>query len=97
MITTNIKPLQDRVVLKLEEKKSVTDKGIIIPDTAKEQPARGIVVAVGPGIKGRPMTVTIGDKVIYGKYAGVPVTDDNKQEFLMIRETDIFSIYEKAN
>jgi chaperonin GroES len=65
--------------------------GIIIPDTAKEKPQRGIVVAAGEGKKDEPMTVKPGDNVLYGKYAGTEVTVDGK-EYLIMRESDIFAI-----
>lgn len=69
----------------------LTAGGIIIPDTAKEKPQRGKVVAVGNGKKDEPMTVKVGDEILYGKYAGTEVQIDGK-EFLIMRESDIFAI-----
>ncbi len=65
--------------------------GIIIPDTAKEKPQRGTVVAAGPGKKDEPITVKVGDTILYGKYAGTEITVDG-QEYLIMRESDIFAI-----
>ena len=91
-----MKPLSDRVVIKPEAAEEKTASGIILPDTAKEKPQKGKVVAVGPGkvsdagnaIK---MNVKKGDVVLYGKYSGTEVTFDN-EEYLIMRETDIFAI-----
>ena len=91
-----IKPLSDRVVVKPEAVEEKTASGIILPDTAKEKPQEGTVVAVGPGkisdsgnaIK---MTVKVGDKVLYGKYSGTEVTVGNK-DYLIMKENDIFAI-----
>ena len=91
-----IKPLSDRVVVKAEAAEEKTASGIILPDTAKEKPQEGKVVAVGPGkisdsgnaIK---MTVKVGDKVLYGKYSGTEVTVGN-EEYLIMKENDIFAI-----
>jgi chaperonin GroES len=68
-----------------------TPGGIIIPDTAKEKPQKGTVVAVGPGKKDEPTTVKVGDKVLYGKYAGTEINIDGK-EYLIMRESDIYAI-----
>ena len=91
-----IKPLSDRVIVKAEAAEEKTASGIILPDTAKEKPQEGKVVAVGPGrisdsgnaIK---MTVKVGDKVLYGKYSGTEVTVGN-EEYLIMKENDIFAI-----
>mgnify|MGYP001234353156 FL=1 len=91
-----MKPLSDRVVIKPEAAEEKTASGIILPDTAKEKPQKGKVVAVGPGkvsdagnaIK---MNVKKGDVVLYGKYSGTEVTFDN-EEYLIMRENDIFAI-----
>ena len=91
-----IKPLSDRVIVKAEAAEEKTAWGIILPDTAKEKPQEGKVVAVGPGkisdsgntIK---MTVKVGDKVLYGKYSGTEVIVNN-QEYLIMKENDIFAI-----
>jgi chaperonin GroES len=87
----NIKPLADRVVVEPAPAEEKTAGGIIIPDTAKEKPQKGTVVAVGSGKKDEPMTVKVGDKVLYGKYAGTEITIDGK-EYLIMRESDIYAI-----
>jgi chaperonin GroES len=91
MADVNIKPLADRVVVKAAEAETKTASGIIIPDTAKEKPQRGTVVAVGPGKKDEPTTVNVGDTILYGKYSGTEITIDGV-EYLMMRESDIFAI-----
>ena len=91
MADVNIKPLADRVVVKAAEAETKTASGIIIPDTAKEKPQRGTVVAVGPGKKDEPTTVKVGDNVLYGKYSGTEITLDG-QEYLIMRESDILAI-----
>ena len=91
-----IKPLSDRVVVKPEAAEEKTASGIILPDTAKEKPQEGKIVAIGPGkisdsgstIK---MTVKVGDKVLYGKYSGTEVTVGN-EDYLIMKENDIFAI-----
>ena len=87
----NITPLADRVLVEAAAAEETTKGGIIILDTAKEKPQRGIVVAVGNGKKDEPMTVKVGNTVLYGKYAGTEITVDGK-EYLMMRESDIFAI-----
>lgn len=82
------KPLKDRVLIESMEAEEKTASGIIIPDSAKEKPQKGKVVAVGEGKKDEPMTVKEGDMVIYGKYAGTEITIDGK-EYLIMREEDI--------
>lgn len=77
--------------LKPHQPKKKRDFGIIIPDTAKEKPQRGVVVAVGNGKKDEPLTVKVGDTVLYGKYAGTEITVEGK-EYLIMRESDIFAI-----
>lgn len=91
MSTMSIKPLADRVIVEVSAAEEKTASGIIIPDTAKEKPQQGLVVAVGSGKKDEPMTVKVGDKVLYGKYAGTEISHDGK-EFLIMRESDIFAI-----
>ena len=91
MSKVNIKPLADRVLVQPEEAEEKTASGIIIPDTAKEKPMRGTVVAVGNGKKDEPLTVKAGDTVLYGKYAGTELTV-NDAEYLIMRESDIFAI-----
>ena len=91
-----IKPLGDRVVIKPVEPEERTKGGIILPDTAKEKPVVGEVVAAGPGRKSDDgktiaLEVKVGDKVLYGKYSGTEVTVDS-QELLIMRESDIFAI-----
>lgn len=92
----NLTPLHDRVIVKPSQPEEVTKGGIIIPDTAKEKPQQGTIVAVGSGRvndegKVLPLTVKKDDKVLYGKYSGTEITIDG-EEFLMMRESDIFAI-----
>ena len=87
----NIKPLQDRVLVLPAEAEEKTASGLIIPDTAKEKPMRGTVVAVGSGKKDEPMTVKVGDAVLYGKYAGTELKVDG-DDYLIMRESDIFAV-----
>lgn len=91
MAEVNIKPLGDRVLVKAADAETTTAGGIIIPDTAKEKPQKGTVVAVGPGKKDEPTTVKVGDVVLYGKYAGTEL-QHNGQEYLIMRESDIYAI-----
>lgn len=91
MAKVNIQPLADRVVVEPATAEEKTSGGIIIPDTAKEKPQRGTVVAVGPGKKDEPLTVKNGDMVLYGKYAGTEITIEGK-DFLIMRESDIVAI-----
>lgn len=88
-----MKPINDRVVVKPAPADTKTKGGIIIPDTAKEKPQRGEVVAVGPGKDGNMMTVSVGDIVLYGKYAGQELNYDG-QDYLIMREDDILIILE---
>ncbi len=95
-MAVKIKPLGDRVLVRPMEEKEIKKGGIIIPDTAKEKPQEGEVIAVGPGKTGDDgktiaMTVKKGDKVIYGKYSGTEVKLDN-EDFLLMREDDILGI-----
>lgn len=92
----NLKPLADRVVVKPLEQQEVKKGGIIIPDTAKEKPMQGEIVAAGPGRttedgKRVDLEVKVGDKILYGKYSGTEVSLDN-QEYLIMRESDILAI-----
>jgi chaperonin GroES len=91
MANVNIKPLADRVLVEPAAAELKTAGGIIIPDTAKEKPQKGIVVAVGNGKKDEPITVKEGDTVLYGKYAGQEITVDGK-DYLIMRESDILAI-----
>jgi chaperonin GroES len=91
-----VKPLADRVVIRALEESEQMRGGLYIPDTAKEKPQQGEVIAVGPGKfddKGQrvPMDVKVGDKVLYGKYSGTEVTLDNEQ-YLILRESDVLAI-----
>lgn len=87
----NITPLHDRVLVKPAPAEEKTAGGIIIPDTAKEKPQRGTVVAAGPGKKDEPMTVKAGDTILYGKYAGTEVSFEGA-DYLIMRESDILAI-----
>jgi chaperonin GroES len=89
--SVNIKPLADRVLVQPAAAEERTAGGLIIPDTAKEKPQRGTIVAVGRGTKDEPLTVKVGDAVLYGKYSGTEITVEGK-EYLMMRESDIFAI-----
>ena len=89
-MSIKLKPLADRVVVEPAEAEQKTAGGIIIPDTAKEIPQKGTVVAVGPGKKDEPMTVKKGDTVLYGKYSGTEVSIDGKN-YLIMKESDIYA------
>ena len=91
MSKMKMKPLADRVIVEAAPAEEKTASGIIIPDTAKEKPQKGKVIAIGTGKKDEPMTVKIGDTVLYGKYSGTEVTLETK-EYLIMRESDIFAI-----
>lgn len=91
MATLNIKPLADRVLVEPAEAEQKTASGIIIPDTAKEKPQKGVVVAVGNGTKDVTMTVKVGDNVLYGKYSGTEISYEGKT-YLIMRESDIYAI-----
>jgi chaperonin GroES len=91
----NFSPLADRVVVKPVEREETTRSGIVLPDTAKEKPQEGEVVAVGPGRttddgKKVPMEITVGDKVIYSKYGGTEYKEED-EEYLILRESDILA------
>jgi chaperonin GroES len=91
MTQVNVKPLADRVLVEPAAAEQKTAGGIIIPDTAKEKPQKGTVVAVGTGKKDEPMTVKVGDLVLYGKYSGTEINVDGK-DYLIMRESDILAI-----
>lgn len=91
MSKLKIQPLADRVVVEPAAAEEKTASGIIIPDTAKEKPQRGTIVAVGSGKKDEPITVKVGDSVLYGKYSGTEITIEG-QDYLIMREADIFAI-----
>ena len=90
-MSLNIKPLADRVLVEPMEAETTTAAGIIIPDNAKEKPQKGIVVAVGTGKKDEPLTVKVGDTVLYGKYGGTDLKFEGK-DYLMMRESDILAV-----
>ena len=91
MAKATLTPLADRVVVEAGEAEETTAGGIIIPDTAKEKPQKGTIIAVGNGKKDEPMTVKIGDNVLYGKYSGTEINYDGK-DLLIMRESDIYAI-----
>jgi len=95
----NLKPLGDRVIVEVVEEEEVTASGIVLPDTAKEKPQRGRVLAVGAGRweDGHriPLDVNEGDEVIYSKYGGTEVKVDG-QEYLVLRESDILAVWTKV-
>lgn len=96
-----IRPLHDRVIVKRVEEKEVMKGGIIIPDTAKEKPMEGEVVAVGPGKttedgKRAALDVKAGDRVLFGKYAGTEIKVD-EQDYVIMREEEILAIFESAS
>ncbi|MBQ0045156.1 MAG: co-chaperone GroES [Bacteroidales bacterium] len=85
-----IKPLADRVLVEPKEAETKTAGGLIIPDTAKEKPQQGVVIAAGPGKKDEPMEVKVGDTVLYGKYAGTEVALDGVK-YLIMKQSDILA------
>jgi chaperonin GroES len=94
----NLKPLHDRLIVRPAEAEEKTKSGIIIPDSAKEKPVKGEVLATGPGKydeagKLTPMSVKVGDNVLYGKYSGTEVSLDG-DDVLIMRESDVFAIVE---
>ncbi len=91
MANISIKPLADRVLVEPAAAEEKTSGGIIIPDTAKEKPQKGTVVAVGPGLKDEPLQVKEGNSVLYGKYSGTEINIDGK-DYLIMRESDIYAI-----
>ena len=91
MSKINIKPLADRVLIEPAAAETKTSSGLYIPDTAKEKPQKGIVVAAGPGTTENPVTLKVGDTVLYGKYAGTELQNDGK-DFLIMKESDILAI-----
>jgi chaperonin GroES len=91
-MSISIKPLADRVIVEPAAAEEKTASGIIIPDTAKEKPQKGTVLAVGPGKPDEPVTVKEGDTVLYGKYSGTEITVDGK-DLLIMRESDIYATF----
>ena len=87
----SIQPLADRVLVAPAAAETTTSSGIIIPDTAKEKPQKGTVVAVGPGTKDQPVTVKVGDQVLYGKYSGTELQHEG-EDYLIMRESDLLAI-----
>lgn len=90
-MSTTFKPLADRVLIEPSPAEQVTASGIIIPDTAKEKPLKGTVIAAGAGKTDEPMTVKVGDTVMYGQYSGTEIKIDGTT-YLIMRESDIYGI-----
>ena len=90
-MSTNIKPLADRVLIRVSDAETKTASGIIIPDNAQEKPQKGTIVAVGKGTKDHTMTVKVGDTVLYGKYSMTELKHDG-EDLIIMRESDIFAI-----
>ncbi len=91
-MSISFKPLADRVLVEAAPAEEKTASGIIIPDTAKEKPLKGTVVAAGEGKKDEPLTVKVGDQVLYGQYSGTEIKLEGKT-FLIMRESDIYGIF----
>lgn len=87
----NVKPLADRILIEPKEAETKTASGLFIPDTAKEKPQEGKVIAVGPGKKDEPMEVKAGDVVLYGKYAGTEINVDGKT-YMIMRQSDVLAV-----
>ena len=87
----NIKPLADRVLIEPTPAEETTLAGIIIPDSAKEKPLKGKVLAVGNGTKDEPMQLSVGDEVLYGKYAGTEIELEG-EKYLMMRQSDVLAV-----
>ncbi len=92
-MSVNVKPLADRVIVEPSAAEEKTAGGIIIPDTAKEKPKQGKIVAAGPGKPDEPMTVSVGDTVLYGQYSGTEIKIGGA-DYLIMRESDIYGIVE---
>lgn len=90
-MSVNFRPLADRVLIEPTAAETKTASGIIIPDTAKEKPQEGTVVAIGNGKADEPITVKVGDRVLYGKYSGSELKIDGK-DYLIVRESDLLGI-----
>lgn len=91
MSKLSFKPLADRVLVEPAAAEEKTASGIIIPDTAKEKPQQGKIIATGTGTKDEPIVVKVGDQVLYGKYSGTEVTIEGK-DYLIMKESDIYGI-----
>ncbi|MEQ9423275.1 MAG: co-chaperone GroES [Cyclobacteriaceae bacterium] len=89
MSKVSFKPNEDRILVEPAAAEEKTASGIIIPDTAKEKPQEGAVIAVGGGTSEKPVTVKVGDKILYGKYSGTEINIDGK-EYLIMRNSDVF-------
>ncbi|HTO38980.1 MAG TPA: co-chaperone GroES [Brumimicrobium sp.] len=90
---STLKPLADRVLIEPTPVEEKTASGIIIPDAAKEKPLKGVVVAVGGGKKDEPMTVKVGDAVLYGQYSGTEIKIEDKK-YLIMKEADIYGVFQ---
>ena len=88
-----IKPLADRVLVEAQEAETKTASGLFIPDSAKEKPQQGVIVAVGNGKTDEPMELKVGDKVMYGKYSGTEVSFEGK-DYLIMRQSDVIAVIE---
>ena len=88
-----IKPLADRVLVEAQEAETKTASGLFIPDSAKEKPQQGVIVAVGNGKTDEPMELKVGDKVMYGKYSGTEVSFEGK-DYLIMRQSDVLAVIE---
>ena len=93
-MSVKFNPLADRVLIEAAPAEQKTASGIFIPDTAKEKPLNGIVIAVGSGKKDEPMTLKAGDSVLYGQYSGTEIKIDVKNYFIM-KESDIYGVFNK--
>ncbi len=91
MSNVSLRPLADRVLVEVAPAEEKTTSGLYIPDTAKEKPQKGTIIAVGNGKKDEPLTVKVGDQILYGKYAGTEVSVGGN-DYLIMRESDIFAI-----
>jgi len=91
-MSVNFKPLADRVLVEPAPAEQKTASGIIIPDNAKEKPLKGKVVAIGEGKKDEPMTLRIGDEVLFGQYSGTEIKIDGSS-YLIMRESDIYGVF----
>jgi chaperonin GroES len=91
-MSVKFKPLADRVLIEPAPAEQKTASGIIIPDTAKEKPLKGVIVAAGKGKKDEPMTVKVGDTVLYGQYSGTEIKIDGTN-YLIMRESDVYGVF----
>jgi chaperonin GroES len=91
MAKITFRPNEDRILVEPAEAETKTASGLYIPDSAKEKPQKGKVVAVGEGLKDKPVTVKVGDQILYGKYSGTEIQIDGK-EYLIMRNSDVFGI-----